>query len=123
MAQEKQIIEGPVQVGHKTGYQIESRMWNGTPRLSARVGKLYVNKSTGQPGILPEFDLYSFDEFLKAARKAKQRLDQVSAQMFHNQVANVIHQQQPAQSPQQPQWSQPYSHPLQPLSSFPKGDE
>ncbi len=97
---QKQTIEGPIQVGPKTGYEIQSTLWNGKRLLSFRVGKLVPSKK--HPGtmiIIPETDLYNFEDFMNAARRAKQSLERHTTQAFHRQMVQAQHPVPPAPQP------------------------
>ena len=85
MKQDRQPLGQPVDVAGGYGYQLYARVYNGTLRFSARVGKLWINRQTNEPTIIPELDLYSAEHFRKSVTAAKKHLGQVKAEAFADQ--------------------------------------
>ena len=121
-ANSKQPMSSIVKLGTRTAYQIFGRNYNGQTKLSARVGAYWVNPTTGQATIIPDFDLYNYDEQTRARQAAKKHLEKLTAQIFQQQqhVNQVEFVPQAAPQPAAPQVSsQPVAqqHPIpqQPL--------
>lgn len=89
MKQDRQPLGQPVDVAGGYGYQLYARVYNGTLRFSARVGKLWINRQTNEPAVIPEFDLYSAEHFRKSVTAAKKHLGEVKAEVFAEQVSRA----------------------------------
>jgi hypothetical protein len=86
MENDRKPIGNPMTVG-RVAYQLYSRRWQGRVKYSAKVGKVYVSKETGQVALIPEFEDYTADDFSHAVSLAKTELVQLTQAAFQQHLS------------------------------------
>ncbi len=114
MENSRTAIGQPVLVGERMAYQIYSRVWQGQVRYSARVGRPYISKKTGEQDVFPEFEDYTADDFVEAARAAKQHVSQLRQaayqhRMYQEKAALANTAQPDAEQPASPVPEEPFA--------------
>ena len=82
-------IGPPVQIARNNGYQIYQRSWDGQTHYHAKVGRIFHSTQSGQPTIATDFDIWSYDDFIKTSKAAKRHLDRLAISAQQQQAAQV----------------------------------
>ncbi|QEG36242.1 hypothetical protein [Bythopirellula goksoeyrii] len=102
MTKQRTPVSPIVKIGQRTAYQIFSAIVGGRQRLSARLGIYWVNPRTGQAVIIPEMDLWNYEEQTRARQAAKKHLEKLTADFFQNQPTEVQYVNQATSNLPQP---------------------
>ena len=77
---------GEIVLVGRAGYQIYSEIWNNRVQFTARIGKPFKKKESGERRIVAVMEAESTDDFLRAAEKARQQLEQIRQAEFQRDV-------------------------------------
>ncbi|QEG36079.1 hypothetical protein [Bythopirellula goksoeyrii] len=102
MTKQRTPVSPMVKIGQRTAYQIFSAIVGGRQKLSVRLGVYWVNPRTGQAVIIPEMDLWNYEEQTRARQAAKKHLEKLTADFFQAEPTVVEYVNQATRSLPQP---------------------